>query len=78
MTQPHLIESILKDLRLDGDDAKTKETPAMSSAILSSHLGAPEFDEHFHYRSVIGKLNYLKKKPAQHLICGASMCQVSF
>ena len=59
LTQPHLIESIIKDLRLE--DAKYKDTPAMSSRILSSHLESPEFDNNFHYRSVIGKLNYLEK-----------------
>ena len=61
LTQPHLIESILKDLRLDGEDTKTKDIPAQSSKILTAHPDSPDFDNNFHYRSVIGKLNYLEK-----------------
>lgn len=61
LTQPHLIDSILKDLRLDGNDTKIKDTPALSSRILTSHPESPDFDNNFHYRSVIGKLNYLEK-----------------
>jgi hypothetical protein len=61
LTQPHLIDSILKDLRLEGDDTKVKNTPAKSSTILKSHVNSPDFDNNFNYRSVIGKLNYLEK-----------------
>jgi hypothetical protein len=61
LTQPHLIDSILKDLRLEGDDTKVKDTPAESSTILESHVNSPDFDNNFNYRSVIGKLNYLEK-----------------
>jgi hypothetical protein len=61
LTQPQLIESILKDLRLDGDIVKPLGTPALASTILNSHLSSPSFDNNFHYRSVIGKLNYLEK-----------------
>ena len=55
----HPRDSIIKDLNLES--AKVKDTPAMSSKILSSHLDLPAFDNNFHYRSVIGKLNYLEK-----------------
>jgi hypothetical protein len=70
LTQPHLIDSILKDLRLEGDDTKVKDTPAKSSAILKSHVNSTDFDNNFNYRSVIGKLNYLEKmhKATRHLI----------
>jgi Reverse transcriptase (RNA-dependent DNA polymerase) len=61
LTQPHLIDGILKDLRLDGPDVKIKSTPAKSSDILRRHQGSEAFDESFDYRSVIGKLNYLEK-----------------
>jgi hypothetical protein len=36
-------------------------TPASSSNLLTRHTGSPPFDNSFNYRSVIGKLNYLKK-----------------
>ena len=61
MTQPHLIDSILKDLHLDGPNVNTKSTPAASSRILRRHQDSEPFDRSFDYRSVIGKLNYLEK-----------------
>jgi len=61
LSQPHLIEQILRDLNLDGENVQTKETPSPLSGVLGAHKSSPEFDGHFHYRSVIGKLNYLEK-----------------
>ena len=61
LTQPHLIEQILKDLRLEDDKVTTKPIPASSSKILSRHSNSEAFDRSFDYRSVIGKLNYLEK-----------------
>jgi hypothetical protein len=61
LTQPHLIDQILKDLRLDDDNVTTRSTPACSSRLLSRHTDSDTFDESFKYRSVIGKLNYLEK-----------------
>jgi hypothetical protein len=61
LTQPHLIDSILEDLRLDRDDVKTKTTPMASSKLLHKHTKSPDFDDHFNYRSVIGKMNYLER-----------------
>ena len=61
LSQPHLIDQILKDLKLDGDNVKSKEIPCMTSRILSSGKNSEPFDNSFHYRSLIGKLNYLEK-----------------
>ena len=61
MTQPHLIDQILKDLNMNGDDVKIKDTPAASSRLLSRHTNSKDFDGSFNYRSLIGKLNYLEK-----------------
>lgn len=61
LTQPHLIDQILKDLRLDDEKVKPKATPAASSKILGRHDDSDDFDGHFNYRSVIGKLNYLER-----------------
>ena len=59
-TQPHLIEDVLNDLGLrhakDG-----KETLAASSRIMTGSDSGTDHDKSFHYRSVIGKLNYLEK-----------------
>ena len=60
LTQPHLTDSILQDLRMDAS-TKTKSTPASSSQILFRHTDSDSFDRSFDYRSVIGKLNYLER-----------------
>jgi hypothetical protein len=41
LTQPHLIDQILKDLRLDGDTVTKKMVSASSSKILSRHSSFP-------------------------------------
>ena len=61
LTQPHLIDQILKDVGMDGNNVKVKDTPASSSKILGRAKDEPDFDKSFNYRSVIGKLNYLEK-----------------
>jgi hypothetical protein len=61
LSQPHLIDQILKDLRLDGPNTTGRPTPAVHSSILSRHSNSEPFDNSFNYRSVIGKLNYLEK-----------------
>jgi hypothetical protein len=44
LTQPHLIDQILKDLRLDKENVTTKDTPALSSKILLQHSDSEPFD----------------------------------
>ena len=61
LSQPKLIDSILKDLRLDGDNVSIKTTPMSSSKLLSRHPDSRDFDQSFHYRRAIGKLNFLEK-----------------
>lgn len=61
LSQPHLIENILKDLRLTDPKTKTKENPAQSSKLLRRHEDSEDFDNSFNYKSVIGKLGYLEK-----------------
>jgi Reverse transcriptase (RNA-dependent DNA polymerase). len=61
LTQPHLIEQILKDLRLTDENVKVKDTPAKSSQILTVGSNTKEFNNSFNYRSIIRELNYLKQ-----------------
>jgi Reverse transcriptase (RNA-dependent DNA polymerase) len=49
LTQPHLIDSILKELHLDRPDTNSKDTPAASSKILGRHPESQDVDNHFHY-----------------------------
>ena len=47
MVQPHLIDQILKDLRLDEGKARTKETPALTSKTLARLASSDNHDGHF-------------------------------
>lgn len=49
LTQPHLIESILQDLRLDGTKVKTKDMPMASSKLLGQHKKSEDFDGNFNF-----------------------------
>ena len=61
LTQPHLIDSVLTDLRLAGTTVQPKFIPCPSTVVPGRDLDAAPFDGHFHYRAVIGKLNFLEK-----------------
>ena len=69
----HLIDDILNDLGLkhvkDG-----KETPAASSRILRRNDDGVDHDRSFHYRSVIGKLNYLEKATRPDISFATHQC----
>ena len=72
-TQPHLIDDVLNDLGLrhakDG-----KETPTASSQILTRNDSRMDHDKSFHYRSVIGKLNYLEKATRPDISFATHQC----
>jgi hypothetical protein len=70
MTQPHLIDQILQDLKLidkpgangNGRYApKALDTPATSTTILERDPDGEAHSAEWSYRSVVGKLNYLEK-----------------
>ena len=60
LTQSHLIDNILWDLNLLGKGRK-QTTPASPSRILKRSSEFEDFGNSFHYRYVIGKLNYLER-----------------
>ena len=61
LMQAHMIESILKDLKIDDNTSKAKSTPAMPSVLLTRDTDGEPFNKEWDYWSVIGKLNYLEK-----------------
>ena len=73
LAQPHLIESILQELKFAGN-TKPKQTPAASSIILQRDLDGKDFDEHWEYRSVIGKLNFLEKSTRPDIAYAVHQC----
>jgi hypothetical protein len=74
LTQPHLIDQILQDLRLDGPNVATKDTPAKVGVTLIRHVDSQPFDGHFNYRSVIGKANYLEKSTRPEIAYAIHQC----
>jgi hypothetical protein len=73
MTQPQLIASILSDLRFQ-PNTKSQPTPALSSRILQRDESGPAAEGDFHYRSVIGKLNFLEKMTRPDLAYSVHQC----
>jgi hypothetical protein len=71
LSQPRLIESILADLRLDAT-SKIIATPAMDK--LKSCETDDAFDNHFDYRSIIGKLNFLEKSTRPDIAFATHQC----
>jgi hypothetical protein len=67
MSQPHLIDSILSDLNLlpSNIDEKRKATckplPSMPTRKIHADPNGPPFAYPWHYRAIIGKLNFLEK-----------------
>ena len=74
LTKPHLINSILQDLRLKKGESKSKDMPMKSSTILNKIKDSPEFDRSFNYQSVIGKMNYLEKESRSELAYAIHQC----
>ena len=60
MSQPQLIDQLIVDVKFK-NTKNLPDTPALSTHILQRDENASSFNKHFHYRSVVGKLNYLEK-----------------
>ena len=73
LTQPQLIESIIKDLHLQSR-SNSKKTPAVTTHLLQKDTDGPEMTLDFHYRSVIGKLNFLEKSTRPDISMSIHQC----
>ena len=60
LTQANLTEATPEDLRIQ-DNSKPLPTPCVTTIILQVDLFGENSDNHFNYRSLIGKLSYLAK-----------------
>ena len=59
ISQPQLINQIVSYLGLSKSNVTPRTTTALATNILINFQDAEKLDQHFHYCSVIGKLNYL-------------------
>ena len=73
LTQPHLIDSIIQDLHLQ-NRSNPKTTPAITSKVLHKDAGGTDMTAEFHYRSVIGKLNFLEKSTRPDISVSVHQC----
>ena len=73
LSQPHLIDAIIKDLHLQ-PDSNHKTTPAVPSTLLHKDTDGSDMQPEFHYRSVIGKLNFLEKSTRPDISVSVHQC----
>ena len=71
-SQLALIDSIIDDIGLSNSH-KVKPVPAKVSLQLHSFPHSPKFDEHFNYRSAVGKLNYLAQTTRPDIMTATHM-----
>ena len=60
LSQPHLIQQIIDDMKFK-PNTKARSTPAATTVKLGRDLEGVPFNEDWDYRSIIGKLNFLEK-----------------
>ena len=73
LSQPQLIDSIVKDLHLQAN-SNPKSTPAVTSTLLHKDTDRPEMLPEFHYHSVIGELNFLEKSTRPDISVSVHQC----
>jgi Reverse transcriptase (RNA-dependent DNA polymerase) len=76
VTQPHLIQSLLNDLNFN-ERRGMKATPAASTVKLHRDVHGVDFNEEeekWHYRSVIGKLNFIEKSTRPDIAYAVHQC----
>jgi hypothetical protein len=59
LSQPHLIDAILRNVKLTPKDS-TRRTPGRHT-VLGRDLKGDDFEGRFHYHAVVKKLNFLEK-----------------
>ena len=73
LTQPQLIDSMIQDLHLQsGSNPKT--TPAITNKVLHKDTNGTDMTPEFHYRSVIGKLNFFEKSTRPDISVSMHQC----
>ena len=73
LTQPQLIDDIIKDLHLQSG-SNTKKTPAVTNQLLHKDTEGTDMTPEFHFRSVIGKLNILEKSTRPDISVSVHQC----
>jgi hypothetical protein len=73
LSQPHLIQQVIDDLGFN-ERTKGKSTPAKSTDRLHRDVHGDPMNEKWHYRSVIGKLNFIEKSTRPDIAYAVHQC----
>ena len=73
LTYPQISDSIINDVHLPKNTVP-RQTPALSTNILRRDATDPPFDEHFNYRAVMGKLNFLENIARPYIAYAMHQC----
>ena len=73
LSRPQLIDSIIQDLHLQ-PGSNSKSTPSVTSTLLYKDTDGPDMQPEFHYRSVIGKLNFLENSTRPDISVSIHQC----
>ena len=73
LSQPHLIQQIIDDIGFN-ERTSIKPTPAQSTVRLNRDLHGEARRENWHYRSIIGKLNFLEKSTRPDIAYSVHQC----
>ena len=73
MSQPHLVNQIIRDIGM-GAKTKARRLPAASTKILKRYKQSNEHDKSFNYRQIVGKLNYLEKSTRPDVSYATHQC----
>ena len=71
--QPQIIDNVINNVQLP-NNIKTRLTPTLSTNILCRDSEAPLFDEHFNYRAVVGKINFLENSTRTNIAYVTHLC----
>jgi Reverse transcriptase (RNA-dependent DNA polymerase) len=73
LSQPKLIQTILDDLGLK-EDSITLPMPAPSTQVLHAYANSNPHKEDWHYRSIIGKINFLAQSTRPDISYAVHQC----
>jgi hypothetical protein len=73
LSQPHLIQQILDDLAMN-EATKHQPTPAAPTVKLNRDPNGQPYKDDWHYRSVVGKMNFLEKSTRVDIAYSVHQC----
>jgi Reverse transcriptase (RNA-dependent DNA polymerase) len=73
LSQPQLIQQVLDDLGFNGRTT-VKDSPAASTVRLHRDVSGKPYSDDWHYRSIIGKLNFLEKSTRPDIAYAVHQC----